>query len=203
MKHLHLLNANVYLTNLLLVPSIILSFIITKRIREWGGNVDQVRAGMYATIWLVITSIFVVTILFSNIHHFFMFTRNKLLIKIGDIDSRFTAPLLAVLLLVLNIVYIVYLASPCDDPHGQLKKMTQPIYIISVVLSVMGVLSYIIRKRLVRKGTASSSQLDKSIYITGHVFFHYTVYTGTMLLLLLFYVENKAIFNSLFARDSC
>jgi len=202
MHYLDLLNANVYLTNLLLVPSIIFSSLITRRIRSWSDT-DPVHAGAYATTWLVVTCIFVVALVFSNVHHLYMFTKNQFLVRIGNIDSKCTAPLLAFLLLILNVVYIVYMASPCNDAHGQLKKMTIPIYIISAVLSLMGVLSYLVRRRLVRRGTASSSVRDKSIYITGHVFFHYTVYTGAMLLLLLFYVENKAIYNSLFARDSC
>ena len=203
MDYLGLLNANAYLTNMLLVPSIVFSVLITRRIRSWTGDTDPVHTSTYATIWLFVTGIFIVAFIFSNIHHLFMFTKNRLLVRIGDIDSRYTAPLLALMLLALNIVYIVYISSPCNDAHGQLKKMTQPIYVISAILSLMGALSYVVRKRLVRRGTASSSVRDKSIYITGHVFFHYTVYTGTMLLLLLFYVENKAIYNSLFARDSC
>ena len=203
MDHLNLLNANVYLTNLLLIPSIVFSYLIIDRIHRWQGDVDRTQADIYANIWLAIMWILIVGVILSNIHHLFMFTRNRLLIRIGNIDSKFTAPLIALLLLTLNVFYIIYLASPCNSPHGQLKVMTKPIYIVSAVLSIMGVVAFIARKALVRKGTALSSLKDKSLYITGHTFFHYTVYTGAMLLFMLYYVENKDIYLSLFEKHKC
>ena len=203
MKHLHLLNANVYLTNLLLIPSIVFSYLIVQRIHTWGTEVDTKQANIYANIWVAIMCILIVSVILSNIHHLFMFSKNKLLIKIGNIDSKITAPLLALLILCLNIVYIKYLVGPCNPPHGQLKMMTKPIYIISAILSSMGVIAFILRKRLVSKGSVLSTVKNKSLYITGHTFFHYMVYTGTMLLFLLFHVENKDIYLSLFEKDKC
>ena len=52
MKHLHLLNANVYLTNLLLIPSIVFSYLIVQRIHEWGTEIDTKQANIYANIWV-------------------------------------------------------------------------------------------------------------------------------------------------------
>ena len=203
MDHINLLNANVYLTNLLLIPSIVFSYLITARIRAWGGDVDEKQADTYAGIWLTIMCILIVGVILSNVHHLFMFSKNRLLNRIGDIDSKFTAPLIALILFALNVFYIVYLMSPCNSPHGQLKVMTKPIYIVSAVLSVMGIVAFAVRKLLVRRGSALSSLKDKSLYITGHTFFHYTVYTGAMLLFMLYYVENKDIYMSLFEREKC
>ena len=203
MDYINLLNANVYLTNLLLVPSIVFSYLIVVRIYAWQGDVDEQQANVYAGIWLTIICILTVGVVLSNIHHLFMFSKNRFLNCIGDIDSKFTAPLIALLLLALNVFYIIYLVSPCNSPHGQLKVMTKPIYIVSAVLSVMGIIAFIVRKLLVRKGSALSSLKDKSLYITGHTFFHYTVYTGAMLLFMLYYVENKDIYISIFEREKC
>ena len=128
MDYINLLNANVYLTNLLLIPSIVFSYLIVSHIYAWQGDVDKSQANVYASIWLTIMCILIVGVVLSNIHHLFMFSRNRLLNRIGDIDSKFTAPLIALLLIALNIFYIIYLISPCNSPHGKLKVMTKPIF---------------------------------------------------------------------------
>ena len=132
-----------------------------------------------------------------------MFTEYNILVNIGNLDNKTTAPLIGVIIFILNIIYIQYLISPCNHAQEQFKKITFPIYIISVILSVIGIIAFIIRRKLVKKGTAYSSSKDISLYITGHTLFHYMIYTGAMLLFLLFYIENKAIFLSIFAPDSC
>jgi len=121
MKWLHLFNSNVYLTNLLLLPCIIFSILIYRNALTWSDSVDVTKVKSYSYMWLVITIILIISVCLSNIHHFFMFGRNKFWNKIGDIDSKISAPLLGLLVVVMNIIYIYYIKSPCQQKNSHIN----------------------------------------------------------------------------------
>lgn len=198
MNHVHLLNSNVYLSNFLLIPTIIFNILIIRSIKKWNEK-EFPKKKQYLLFWYIVLGVLLVGIFFSNIHHIFMFTEKKLLIKIGKIDSVLSAPLIGVFVIIMNVFYIKYLRSKCasKDP---IKKLTSPIYTISLIYSFIGVFSFIFKKILVRD---KLTELWKYKYITFHIFFHYTTYVGILLLFLMYYLEKKELYNFVFNKSNC
>ena len=199
MKNLHLLNANVYLTNFLLIPCIVLAFFIHKNINTWSSPLDMTKTNIYSWIWFVMIICLIMTVIFSNIHHMFMFGKNKFLHLLGSLDYKFSAPFTGLIVLMMNFIYIYYLNSTCDKPHSHLKQLTIPIYVVSLIYSLLGLLSFILKRLFLKR----NHSLYHPLYITSHTFFHYMSYSGVILLFLLYYVENKEIYLSLFEKDTC
>ena len=59
MDYLHLINANVYLTNILLLPSIVFSYLIINHIHTWEDT-NQIHSSIYASIWFIVMCIFII-----------------------------------------------------------------------------------------------------------------------------------------------
>ena len=199
MKNIHLLNSNVYLTNFLLIPCIVLAIFIHKNINTWSEPLDMKKTNIYSWVWFAVIILLIITVFFSNMHHMFMFGKNKLLHLIGSVDYKFSAPFLGLLVLLMNIIYVLYLRSACDRPHSHLKQLTIPIYAVSLLYALLGLISFVLRSLFLKK----NHSLYHPLYITSHTFFHYMTYSGLILLFLLYYIENKEIYLSLFEQSKC
>ena len=182
---LQLFNTNVYLTNTLLIPCLIFSILTYADILSWSFDTRY-----YSLLWLFISITLCFTIVFSNIHHVFMFGTNTFMQRVGKID-KVIAPFLGFIIILLNLLYIKYLYNSCDYT---LKHITIPVYIISLIYSFIGLTSFIIRKKLLSK----SHNLYDTLYIVAHTFFHYMTYSGMILLFLLYYIENQDIYSAIF-----
>lgn len=188
---LRLFNANVYLTNMLLLPCVIFAILTYSNTLYWSPKVP-----IYSTFWLIISFILGLTTIFSNVHHIYMFGKNQMMQQIGNIDKKM-APFLGIIIVFLNLLYMKYLYDSCENINNDLKNITIPIYIISLIYSSIGLLSFFIKKKFLPK----SHDLYESLYITAHTFFHYMTYSGMILLFLLYYVENQDIYSAIF--DKC
>ena len=211
MKILDIINSNVYITNLLLIPCIIFSILIHNNISTWTQPLNMNTVDLYSLLWLFITILLIIVVVFSNIFHMYMFTNNKFMKKIGEVDKKYSAPFLGIVVLILNIIYILYRVSPCQKKNSHLKQITIPIFIISFLYSLSGVISFIVNNNmfllknilLATNNRYISSHSLNCMRLASHTFFHYMTYSGMILLFLLFYIENKEIYLSLFEKDTC
>ena len=193
---INLFNSNVYLTNLLLIPSLIFVILIIKNIKKHNDNENSsfYYSKWYYGIWIGILILMILLIIFSTIHHIVMFSDNILLRKIKKIDSHFTAPVFGLVLLLLIIYYGQFLKHKKKENNN----ITFPIFIISISYICIGFIVYVIRKLSRNKIIKIDRNMYKYIYMISHIFFHYMVYSGVILLFLLYYVENKDIYLTLF-----
>ena len=148
MKILDIINSNVYITNLLLIPCIIFSILIHNNISTWTQPLNMNTVDLYSLLWLFITILLIIVVVFSNIFHMYMFTNNKFMKKIGQVDVKYSAPFLGIVVLILNIIYILYRVSPCQKKNSHLKQITIPIFIISFLYSLSGVISFIVNNNM-------------------------------------------------------
>lgn len=202
-KAIGILNANVYGTNLLLVPGLIFSIYILIDLNHLKkeNTVDETKLFNYSLIWYFLTVLFSLTIIFSTIHHYNMFGKNNILIKIGSIDYRITAPLLFTILVIMNFYYMKFLFSDCKFNNANKYSKYLNIYFLSLIISVFGSIIFFV-ERLLFKGYTRRSFLFKVNFLAGHTFFHYIAYTGISFILLLYYIENRSIFD-LYFTDKC
>ena len=204
-----ILNSNVFLTNLLLIPLIVLSFYICIDIFSWKiqpkNTTVNIFRNVYKCIWVFFFIQFCLTLVFSNIYHWNMFTHNIFWKLIGLVDETITAPLTFVILILLYINYIIFLNYndiKLDTNTDNLKKISVPIYVLSVFFALIGTFSWIIKRfyfntEYINFNTRVTSTKQKALWTTGHIFFHYTSYTAALLLILLYYIENKNIYKQL------
>lgn len=211
-KIINIVNSNVYGTNLLLIPGMIISLLTVMDINIWSKNdknldneEDQNKIMIYKIIWYSLAFVFFITIFFSTIYHFSMFGNNNILRKLGSIDYKYTAPFLGFILFILNISYIIYLLFDCrNDDFPEIKFKYKSIYLISLLCTLVGSFTFIIKKYFGYRGYTSfrsNTFIHKIKYIASHTFFHYIGYTGISILMILYYLENNNIFNYYFKND--
>lgn len=191
-----LINKNVYYTNLLLIPIIILSFLI---IEDYEKNIHPMNKNIWY-IFPIYFSMFIFSIgfIFSSIYHYFYFNKDSSIFKqIGKIDYLVTAPLIGLITLTYYAIYFVFMQNSfCNN---ELEESTKPIFFTSVFFSLLGLTTYFYKKLLYGSNFKKVKDYnDKIKYLNMHTFFHYTIYTGIMLLYLLFYIENTNIYQCLF-----
>ena len=192
-------NKNLYWTNILLIPSILVGYYIIHDIYSWD-EINQEDKNIYLYSWIFVTLYMFIVLIFSTLYHYTYFGEkwlNSILKKIGKID-KITAPIFCIILLVLNGAYIYFINSNC--PHDFIFPKIKLLYIISFFFSLLGLSSWII-KRIFYKGYSRQSIFHKIKWIQTHSFFHYTTYTGVLLFVCLYYLENKDIFNYLFLNQ--
>ena len=134
-----------------------------------------------------------------------MFTHNRFWKIIGKVDENITAPLTFVILILLYINYIVFLNYndiKLDTKSDKLRNISVPIYVLSVFFALIGTLSWILKRFFfntpyITFNSMITTPKQKALWTTGHIFFHYTSYTAALLLILLYYIENKNIYKQI------
>jgi hypothetical protein len=185
------LNANVYLTNFLLIPIIFISIQIRRDItRLHNADQNNIYFRTYRMFWLILACYTGIVFIFSTIHHIFMFSNvsNKIGRKLLDIDL-YTAPILGVVMVTLNIFYIIILT----------KKQTHHsiLYITSTLYTIFGVTIFIFKHTFMHGFYKRDDALSVIKWLEGHTLFHYIVYMGLTLLVYLYLVDNKLIYETL------
>ena len=104
MKIIDIINSNVYITNLLLIPCVIFSILIHNNISTWTQPLNMNTVDIYSLIWLFITILLIIVVIFSNIFHMYMFTNNKFMKKIGQVDIKYTAPFLGIVVFIISSI---------------------------------------------------------------------------------------------------
>jgi len=190
-----LTNKNLYWTNILLIPTIIIIFLIVLDIYKWKDIAFQDKS-VYLYIWSGFFIYMVITFCLSSLYHYTLFLESHILKSIGKLDL-YTAPFLFIILLVINVIYILFITSNCETHYSSKKFDT--LYIISSGFSILGTISWI-TKRILYNGYTKKGLMHKLKWIQTHSFFHYVTYTGIMLFLSLYYVENRHIYKYLFLQ---
>ena len=194
-KIIKYLNRNVYLTNILLLPSAITSFAIYEDSKKMEN--DTVAENIYTYFWLFLSLYTILVIGASNIHHILMFSDRRFsLPKTYNVDT-ITAPVFGLIMTGLTILYGKFLLIKCHEGENKYPLM----YFSAVIFMAVGTLVFIL-KRIFMKGFREKGLLYKIKYLESHTFFHYISYTGVMMMLFLFMFENKLIFKTLFT-DYC
>lgn len=200
-----LINRNVWATNILLLPALMYNILIIYDIRSWGN--DGKRSGrffgehpvVYERLWILLAILITSVIFFSTIWHSVMFFSQgtySTLKRIGSLDYMLFAPLFAFVIIILNIVYVVYLYYR-DNINDHSK-----IFFISSIFQIVGIITYILKHFVFYPTYNRRGFLKKIKWAYAHTFFHYISYTGVSLLLSLFYLDNKHIFNTFFEKKS-
>ena len=211
-KILDILNANVYLTNIISIPIIILINLIVQDIKEWKTK-DKDRESdtklhythLYEYLWNIYLWTSVIAFILSNMYHLNMFSNNKFLKNIAILDARVSAPFTGFIMLLLIILYYIYLHNTSGketEEQEKFKKATVSIYYIGIFFIIIGLFSFIVKKLMYKYSyydafNVLSTVKDQAIWTSGHIFFHYTCYTGGLLIVLLYYIENKDIYETL------
>jgi len=194
-----LTNKNLYWTNILLIPSIIIIFLIVLDIYNWKDISFQDKS-TYLYIWSGFFVYMILVFVLSSLYHYTYFIDSHILKSIAKLDV-YTAPLLFIILLIINIIYVSFIRSNCNIRH--ISKNIDPLYIISSGFSILGSISWI-TKRILYKGYTKKGLIYKLKWIQTHSFFHYVTYTGVLLFLSLYYIENIQIYKYLFVnKEKC
>ena len=183
-----ILNTNVYLSNILLLPSIIFIFQIIYNINNW--NIDLYKCKYcYQAFWIFVLLIFLSAFFISNVYHTSMYTNNNLFKSIGSWDYKLTAPLLTIIVIVLTIIY-----SQTNLLLSNSKYKL--IFIISIIFNLVGLSIYFSRICLLEPYIVNKR--DNVLYLINHIFFHYITYTGILLIILLFYLDYEYIYKIIY-----
>ena len=209
-KLLTILNANVYLTNILTIPIIILTYLIQKDIKQWKRKDEYTNSSwnlnhLYEYLWVFYFWITVIAFILSNMYHLHMFAEFSIWKQIGLLDARFSAPLTFIIMVLLIIMYYIYLHNISEketNDQKELKKATVPIYRLGIFFIIIGALSWILKKVFYNYNyfdstSALKTAKDQALWTSGHIFFHYMSYTGGLLIVLLYYIENKDIYRTI------
>lgn len=194
-KIIKYLNRNVYLTNILLLPSAITSFAIYEDSRKMSHN--TIEETLYTYFWLFLSLYTILVIGASNIHHMLMFSERRLTLPRTYKVDTITAPIFGLIMAGLSILYGKFLYTKCRETDNKYPLM----YFSAMIFMVIGTLVFAL-KRIFMKGFREKGLLYKIKYLESHTFFHYISYTGVMMMLYLFLFENKLIFKTLFT-DYC
>ena len=195
-------NKNLYWSNILLIPCILIGFFIIDDINHWSG-INDTHKKIYLVSWIGITVYMCFVLLFSTLYHYTFFGIkwiDSTIKKIGQLD-KITAKIFFILLIALNIIYISFINSQCL--HDKKYEKITLIYIISCFFSILGVISWLL-KQFFYKGYTTRGLMYKLKWIQTHSFFHYVTYTGVTLFFILYYFENKNIYDYIFLnRHEC
>lgn len=193
MNHIHLFNINVYFTNILILPIIFFIYILYNNILKW-----DIKKYKYKKYFLLFCEIFILLLIIcfiiSTLHHSTMFTNHTKLIKIGMLDSYLFAPLIAIFTLILYIIYIIFLVKKKEYNINKLG-----IFIVSLILSILGIIIFIYKKKIIPKN--DSTQIQKYIYICLHIMFHYCSYVGVILLIILYIFNIEQMYRTIITKD--
>lgn len=193
MNHIHLFNINVYFTNILLLPIIFFVYILYNNILKW-----DIKKYKYKKYCLLFCKIFIILLIIcfiiSTLHHSTMFTNYNKLIKIGKLDSYLFAPLIGIFTLILYIIYIIFLIKNKQYNNNKLS-----IFIVSLILSILGIIIFIYKKKIIPKNNAT--EIQHYIYICLHIMFHYLSYTGVILLIILYIFNKEQMYRILITKD--
>lgn len=210
MKVLDILNTNVYLTNIISIPVIILIYYIVQDINTWkskdNDNDNNLHyTHLYEYLWKFYLLLSVIAFILSNMYHLNMFSNNTFLKKIAILDSIFSAPLTFIIMILLIILYYIYLHNTSGketQEQEQLKKASVPIYRIGIFFIMVGCIVFLLKAKIYQHNYYDALDTlktvkDQAIWTSGHIFFHYMCYTGGLLIVLLYYIENKQIYQTL------
>ena len=119
----------------------------------------------------------------------------------------------------LALLYFLYLNHPVLENVPTIKHKTAPIFYTSILFSFLGLFIYyykqskykvIIRdyKKFLKYNKDGILEINSNNNercminnLNCHILFHYLIYTGGILLFLLFYIENYSIFRTLFSDN--
>ena len=198
-------NRNVWATNILLIPALIYNIMIIRDINTW--EIDASSTGrflgskpkFYESLWWCLAVLIVIVIVFSTLWHVFMFFSDSsvpFLKKMGALDYKFVAPLFTFVTILLNIIYIVFLNSKNTHTYDH-----SILYIVAAIFQIIGFTTYILKHFVYYPTYNRRGFLKKIKWAHAHTFFHYISYTGVSLLLSVFYLDNKEIFNTYFTNN--
>lgn len=183
-----LLNINVYLSNILLIPSIIIIIFIIYGIYNLNSEIYKCKK-YYLIFWIYIMSCFIIGTIISTIHHLFMFSKFKNIKNVGKLDFLLTAPIIAINITILTIIFCIYLQKYNCNSECKL------IFLISFILNLTGLSVHFLRKILLPCKKTLEEQI---IYTIFHICFHYITYTGILLLIILHYINYENIYKILY-----
>ena len=204
MNKLELMNVNVYMTNVLLIPPVIFIILILKNIHKWKEKPNLIIQQFYfLCFWYILLAIFIVGIVLSFMYHYYMFEDRPLINKISKLDVQISAPLLSILCGLLFILYYLYLNHPHSEIVPSIKYITTPIFFTALCFTFIGATTYIVRTIFFPNlYCKQENEYDSMCGLCSHIFFHYTTYTGCILLLLLYYIEIRPIFLAFFQTEN-
>tara|TARA_B100001758_G_C18416996_1_gene621075 strand:- start:30627 stop:31298 length:672 start_codon:yes stop_codon:yes gene_type:complete len=210
LKILDILNANVYLTNILTIPIIVLTYLIKNDIQNWKRKAEYTNnswnlSHLYEYLWVTYFWITVIAFILSNMYHLNMFSKFSIWKQIGILDVKFSAPLSFIIMVLLIIMYYIYLHNTSEKETNEqknLKKATVPIYRLGIFFIIIGLIAFISKLFVYKHNYYDASILlnttrDQALWTSGHIFFHYMCYTGGLLIVLLYYIENKDIYRTI------
>ena len=183
-----MLNMNVYLSNILLLPSIIFIYLIINEINNW--NIDNYNCKFfYMYMWIFVLVTYTFAFIISTIYHYFMFSDNKFLKLVGKLDYKITAPLLTIVVIILSILY--YNTYLFDKNNNYWI-----IFILSVIFNLTGLSLYFCREYILLPKIKNNK--DLIIYLINHICFHYVTYTGILLITVLLYLHYENIYKCIY-----
>ena len=191
LSHIDLLNINVYLSNILLIPSIYFIYLIQENVQNWDSQKYKYKTTLLYLLYGIL-AIFIIGIIISSIHHIFMFSNYTSIIEFGNLDYKLTAPLITFIVVVLMLIYTIYNYYCINH---KLYHIYNPIFIAGITLCIIGFFVYLYRKFRLPNRTTDES---KYIYIILHILFHYLTYTGILLIILLYYFQYENIYKVMF-----
>ena len=199
LKFVHM---NVYLTNFLMLPSIIFIILIIKNITSWKENTKTMKLCKfyYQIVWFLILIIYVLALIFSSLCHLLEYNEiYPYYTPIRElsfyIDTQISAPLLVIIVTILFIFYFVYI-NHISLIKNETKKKTLPVFITGMLYSLCGVIIYAYKHYKYPEWDTDDYIICR--YSGLHTLFHYMSYSGAILLFALYYLENKSIFKALF-----
>ncbi len=187
-KLIDILNTNVYLSNILLLPSIIFIYQIIFNINKWNIDLYQCKY-FYQGFWIFVLMVFILAFLISCIYHINMYTNNIIFKKIGSLDYKLTAPLLTTIVIILTIIYSQTNILLTNNKYNL-------VFIISIIFNLVGLSIYFTRRYLFLPNI--TNKRDNILYLINHIFFHYITYTGILLIIVLFYLDYEYIYRTIY-----
>ena len=193
-----LVNRNVFLSNFLLLPAIYYCAMGIHNINGWG--LEETRElSIWRGFWIFMLILIILVFIFSMLYHGVMFRKNGRFIKlISKIDYLVTAPLMAFSCIFLFFNYIIYsyLRGGMDC---NVSVLSNEIFGMAALYLIFTFFYYLIKRKL-HMGYKKKNILKKVIFLVGHTFFHYIGHTGITLLILVYLLENKNMFNTYFLK---
>ena len=193
-----LVNRNVFLSNFLLLPAIYYCAMGIHNINGWG--LEETRElSIWRGFWIFMLILIILVFIFSMLYHGVMFRKNGRFIKlISKIDYLVTAPLMAFSCIFLFFNYIIYsyLRGGMDC---NVSVLSNEIFGMAALYLIFTFFYYIIKSKL-HMGYKKKNVIKKVIFLVGHTFFFFIVHTGITLLILVYLLENKNMFNTYFLK---